>query len=162
MEPPVAFLPLENRVALPLSEGEIGVRIDSSADDVRRELPKETGRREEDLEERVPNDPGMDIDVVEKFESLGRGPSTPLMSHEQAKLSVAVGPPDYPVGEIAKVSAGDDISGDESDLKEVLATMTRDIREQIVEHEQQIIATGSPGRIGIPISPREVQSGTCH
>ena len=51
------------------------------------------------------------------------------------------GPSDYSVGEIAKASAGNDISEDESDLKEVLATMTRDVRDQIVEHEQQIIAT---------------------
>ena len=77
MEPPVEFLPLENRVAPPLSEGESGVRIDSSADDVCRELPEETGPRQGDLEERVPNDPGVNINVVEKFESLGRRPPTP-------------------------------------------------------------------------------------
>ena len=73
-------------------------------------------------------------------ESLGRCSSTPLMSQEQAKLSVEVGSPDYSVGAIAKVSAGDDISEDESDLKELLANMTRNVRDQIIEHEQQIIA----------------------
>ena len=45
------------------------------------------------------------------------------------------------MGEIAKVSAGDDSGEDESDLKELLAIMTRDVRDQVVEHKQQIIAT---------------------
>ena len=63
------------------------------------------------------------------------------MSQEQAKLSVEAGTPDYSMGEIAKVSAGDDIDEDETALKELLATMMRDVRDQIVEHEQQIIAT---------------------
>ena len=42
---------------------------------------------------------------------------------------------------LANVSAGDDISQDESNLEELVASMTRDVRDQIVEHRQQIIAT---------------------
>ena len=83
----------------------------------------------------------MDIDVFEKFESLARCSSTPLTSQEQAKLSVEAGSPDCSVGEITKVSVGDDISETESDPKDLLAIMTRDVRNQLVEHEQQIIAT---------------------
>ena len=63
------------------------------------------------------------------------------MSQEHAKLSVEAGTPDYIMGQIARGRAGDDIDEDETDLKELLATMTRDVRDQMVEHKQHIIAT---------------------
>ena len=65
LQPPLGLLPLESCVAPPLSEGETGVRIDWSVDQVPRGDPEETNTYEEGREERIGNDPRMDFDVVE-------------------------------------------------------------------------------------------------
>ena len=101
------------------------------------------GPHAEDREQRISADPGMDVDVV--MESIA---DSPLLADEDRRSWLALhdhhkqgGPEESKLPAVSKSRIKEDDDAVEDDLKDLLAVITTDLREEVKRNEDTIIAT---------------------